>query len=78
MTAVKQTYSRDFKIAVDTLRIGCEMTGLDSRDIDHPPNIGAFVYGLFMEGGRFNRAGKIYYYYIVVVVVAVNNIIILE
>lgn len=55
MTAVKQTYSRDFKIAVDTLRIGCEMTGVDPKDIENPPNIGAFVYGLFMEGGRFNR-----------------------
>jgi dynein heavy chain len=55
MTAVKQTYSREFRIAVDTLRIGCEMTGLDARDIDKPPEIGAYVYGLFMEGGRFNR-----------------------
>lgn len=55
MTAVKQTYSREFRIAVDTLRIGCEMTGLDARDIEKPPEIGAYVYGLFMEGGRFNR-----------------------
>lgn len=55
MTAVKQTYSRDYKIAVDTLRIGCEMTPLDAKDIDAPPATGAYVYGLFMEGGRFNR-----------------------
>lgn len=55
MTAVKQTYSRDFKIAVDTLRIGCEMTALDQRDIEEPPVVGAYVFGLFMEGGRFNR-----------------------
>ncbi len=55
MTAVKQTYSRDVKIAVDTLKIGCEMTGIDPKDMNHPPAIGAYVYGLFMEGGRFNR-----------------------
>jgi dynein heavy chain len=55
MTAVKQTYSRDFKIAVDTLRIGCELTALDPKDMELPPEIGAYVYGLFMEGGRFNR-----------------------
>jgi dynein heavy chain len=55
MTAVKQTYSRETKIAVDTLRIGCEMTGLDMKDIELPPENGAYVYGLFMEGGRFNR-----------------------
>jgi dynein heavy chain, axonemal len=56
MTAVKQTYSRDMKIAVDTLRIGCEMTALDAKDIERAPDIGAFVYGLYMEGGRFNRS----------------------
>jgi dynein heavy chain, axonemal len=55
MTAVKQTYSRDHKIAVDTLRIGCEMTGIDVKDIETAPQFGAFVYGLFLEGGRFNR-----------------------
>jgi dynein heavy chain len=56
MTAVKQTYSRDVKIAVDTLKIGCEMTGVDSKDMNQPPAIGAYVYGLYMEGGRFNRS----------------------
>jgi dynein heavy chain len=55
MTAVKQTYSREFKIAVDTLRIGCELTNLDYSDIDGAPPTGAYVYGLFMEGGRFDR-----------------------
>lgn len=55
MTAVKQTYSREVKIAVDTLRIGCEMTHLDPSDIKHPPPTGAYVYGLFLEGGRFAR-----------------------
>jgi dynein heavy chain len=55
MTAVKQTYSRDHKIAVDTLRIGCEMTAIDSADVKEAPPSGAYVHGLFMEGGRFDR-----------------------
>ena len=55
MTAVKQTHSREHKIAVDTLMIGCEMTSKNSEDITIPPTTGAYVYGLFMEGGRFNR-----------------------
>lgn len=59
MTAVKQTYSRDFKIAVDTLRIGCVMTDQNPTDIASPPEIGAFVYGLYMEGGRFDRASML-------------------
>ena len=55
MTSVKQTYSRDFKIAVDILRIGCEMTSLEREDVTEPPAIGAYIYGLYMEGGRFNK-----------------------
>ena len=55
MTAVKQTYSRDMAIAVDTLRIGVEMTNKDVTEITELPPIGAYIYGLFMEGGRFDR-----------------------
>lgn len=55
MTAVKQTYSRDNKIAVDTLKIGCVMTSLETEGIQKSPPFGAYVYGLFMEGGRFDR-----------------------
>jgi dynein heavy chain, axonemal len=55
MTAVKQTFSRDTAIAVDTLRIGCVMTAFEFQDIIEPPSSGAYVYGLFMEGGRFDR-----------------------
>ena len=56
MTAVKQTYSRDFKIAVDTLRIGCEMTARSPEEVTEGPPTGAYIYGLFMEAGRFDRA----------------------
>lgn len=55
MTAVKQTYSRESKIAVDTLKIGCEMTSLDTKDLESHPENGAYIYGLYMEGGRFHR-----------------------
>jgi len=55
MTSVKQTYSRDNKIAVDTLKIGCEVTAFDSWDVTAVPTFGAYVFGLFMEGGRFDR-----------------------
>ena len=55
MTAVKQTYSRDTMIAVDTLRIASEMTDKDHGHITEPPAVGAYIYGLFLEGGRFDR-----------------------
>ena len=40
MTAVKQTYSRDFKIAVDVLRIGCEVTAMSAHDAVEAPETG--------------------------------------
>ena len=55
MTSVKQTYSRDNKIAVDTLRLSCELTSYDRESVTVPPPSGAYVYGLFLEGGRFDR-----------------------
>jgi dynein heavy chain, axonemal len=55
MTGVKQTHSRDYKIAVDTLAIGCEITKLDPSEIEQPPKTGAYIFGLYMEGGRFDR-----------------------
>jgi dynein heavy chain len=55
MTAVKQVYSRDHCIAVDTLTMGCEITGMDASNVVSIPSSGAYIYGLFMEGGRFNR-----------------------
>lgn len=55
MTGLKQTYSRENKIAVDTLKIGCVMTDLDAGRIAGPPPSGAYVNGLFLEGGRFDR-----------------------
>lgn len=59
MTAVKQVYSRDNRIAVDTLKIGCEVTVLDPTSINAAPEYGAYIYGLFMEAGRFDRHSKL-------------------
>lgn len=58
MTAVKQAYSRDNHIAVDTLKIGCDVTTLTPTDIKADPDFGAYIYGLFLEGGRFDRDSK--------------------
>jgi dynein heavy chain len=54
MTSVKQTFSRDNKIAVDTLRIGCELTSMESGKVTNFPEYGAYIHGLYMEGGRFD------------------------
>jgi len=55
MTAVKQTYSREYSIAIDILVVGCEVTGMNANEVKKPPKDGVYVYGLFMEGARFDR-----------------------
>jgi hypothetical protein len=40
MTAVKQTYSRDYKIAIDTLVVNCEMMAFDLSGVKATPKDG--------------------------------------
>lgn len=42
MTAVKQTYSRDYKIAIDTLVVGCEVMNFDPTAVKSSPKDGKF------------------------------------
>lgn len=56
MTAVKQTYSREYSIAIDILKVGCEVTELDVKDVKKAPKDGVYVYGMYMEGARFDRS----------------------
>jgi len=55
MTAIKQIYSREYKIAIDILVVGCELTDKDPADIKKPPKDGCYIYGMYMEGARFDR-----------------------
>ncbi len=55
MTAVKQTYSRQYAIAVDTLSIGTEVMSMDEHEVTEAPEIGSYIYGLFFEAARFDR-----------------------
>ncbi|DBA02677.1 TPA: hypothetical protein N0F65_010502 [Lagenidium giganteum] len=57
MTAVKQSYSRDKKIAIDALIVSCEIMSKDKEAYTVSPPYGVYVYGLFMEGARFDRKG---------------------
>ena len=55
MTAVKQTYSRKYHIAVDTLLVGCKMTPtLKHEDMAAIPEDGSYIYGAYMQGARFD------------------------
>jgi dynein heavy chain len=55
MTAVKQSYSRAYKIAIDTLTVGAEIMTFDGAPCKVEPADGVYIYGLFMQGARFDR-----------------------
>ena len=57
MTAVKQTYSRDHKVPIDILVVGCEVMPFAPEDVreDALPADGTFIHGMYMEGARFDR-----------------------
>ena len=56
MTAVKQTYSRNTHIPVDTLEVRTIVTTKSREDVDGNPPNGVYVDGMYMQGARFDRA----------------------
>jgi dynein heavy chain len=42
-------------IKIVPILTGCELTSYDKDSIKEFPPSGAYIYGLFMEGGRFDR-----------------------
>ena len=59
MTAIKQIYSREYQIAIDVLVVGCQVTKLQVPDIKKPPKDGCYVYGMYMEGARFDASDMV-------------------
>jgi len=59
MTGVLQTHARQFKIAIDELDFSFEVIMAEEPDeVDERPAEGVFIYGLFMDGARYNRETK--------------------
>jgi len=54
MTAVKQTYSRDYKIAIDTLMVTCIVENFSKDEVTATPKDGVYIYGLYCEAARFD------------------------
>lgn len=55
MTGTLQTHARKYKVAVDELTFNNSIVNKDLEDIDEAPDDGVLVYGMWMEGARFNR-----------------------
>ena len=54
MTAVLQTHARKTAIPIDTLSFKTAMTDRWSTQVTSTPEHGAYIYGLFMQGARFD------------------------
>jgi dynein heavy chain len=56
MTGCLQTHARQHKIPIDKLTFGFEIMKQEGlADFEEPPEEGMYVYGMFMDGARWNR-----------------------
>jgi len=54
MTAAQQTYARATKIPIDTLDFRTVVTRMTPEDVEAPPAQGVYIYGAYVEGGRWD------------------------
>jgi dynein heavy chain len=59
MTGVLQTYARKHTVAIDQLNFGFKILDCDEDGITLAPNDGVYVYGLFMDGARWDRDSRV-------------------
>lgn len=65
LTGVRQNYARKYTIAIDTLQFDFEvqlsLTQVLKEDFkaDAEPKDGAYIYGLFLEGAKFNYESNV-------------------
>lgn len=59
LTGVLQTHARQYKIAIDELAFAFECLEFEEpNQVEEKPQDGVFIYGLFMDGARYNRDQK--------------------
>ena len=60
MTGVLQTHARNYKIPIDKLNFSFQVLAEEEpSEVEEPPEDGVFIYGLFMDGARWDRENQI-------------------
>lgn len=59
LTAVLQNHARKYNIPIDTLSFAYEIIDTPHQEINNPPVDGAYVYGLYIEGGRWSKDERV-------------------
>jgi dynein heavy chain len=60
MTGVLQTHARHYQIAIDKLTFSFSYMDAEGvEDIEEKPEDGVYIYGLFMDGARWDRENQI-------------------
>ena len=55
MTGILQTHARKYEVAVDELTFNFAIFNGEADGIQEEPDDGVIVYGMYLEGARFNR-----------------------
>ena len=58
MTAVLQTYARQTMTPIDSLKFRTHVLEKDKDDLMDYAEIGTYIYGLFMEGAKWDKVKK--------------------
>jgi len=54
LTGTLQNYARKYVLPIDLIAFGFQIISTPQEEIDQAPEDGCYVYGLFMEGARFD------------------------